>query len=294
MNKLKWVLVAVAIVLVVSAGGFVVWASDASQPMPEALAALQSDAQVAVETGRWIVFRPAITAPTTGLIFYPGGKVDARAYAPAAHAIAARGYLVVITPMPLNLAVLGVDKAADVIEAFPSIKHWAIGGHSLGGSMAASFARKHPDVIQGIVFWASYPADSDNLSATNFAVASIYASNDGLATGGRLSNESVGEIAANVRLTDVLPAGVAFTSWITQSGAALNGNTITWSAPSVPTNTVTTISFRATITGTGGATVENIVNVTAANADPAQASAVLTIARPYLIFLPLTLRNFGQ
>jgi pimeloyl-ACP methyl ester carboxylesterase len=185
-NKLKWVLVAVAIVLVVSAGGFVVWASDASQPMPEALAALQSDAQVAVETGRWIVFRPVITAPTTGLIFYPGGKVDARAYAPAAHAIAARGYLVVITPMPLNLAVLGVDKAADVIKAFPSIKHWAIGGHSLGGSMAASFARKHPDVIQGIVFWASYPADSDNLSATNLAVASIYASNDGLATGDKI------------------------------------------------------------------------------------------------------------
>ena len=106
MNKLKWVLVAVAIVLVVSAGGFVVWASDASQPMPEVLAALQSDAQVAVETGRWIVFRPVLTAPTTGLILYPGGKVDARAYAPAAHAIAARGYLVVITPMPLDLAVL--------------------------------------------------------------------------------------------------------------------------------------------------------------------------------------------
>jgi dienelactone hydrolase len=185
-NKLKWVLVAVAIVLVVSAGGFVVWASDASQPMPEALAALQSDAQVAVETGRWIVFRPVITAPTTGLIFYPGGKVDARAYAPAAHAIAARGYLVVITPMPLNLAVFGVDKAVDVMHAFPSIKHWAIGGHSLGGSMAASFARKHPDVIQGIVFWASYPAGSDNLSATNLAVASIYASNDGLATGDKI------------------------------------------------------------------------------------------------------------
>jgi hypothetical protein len=35
-NKLKWVLGVLAIVLVVSAGGFVVWASDASQPMPEA------------------------------------------------------------------------------------------------------------------------------------------------------------------------------------------------------------------------------------------------------------------
>ena len=58
-NKLKWVCGIVAIVLVAGAGGFVVWASDTSQPMPEALAALQSDAQVVVETGQWIVFRPA-------------------------------------------------------------------------------------------------------------------------------------------------------------------------------------------------------------------------------------------
>jgi len=186
MIKLKWISIGLVTVLILALGGFVVWASGASQPMPEALAALQSDAQVKVETGQWIVFRPVMTEPATGLIFYPGGKVDARAYAPSAHAIAAQGYLVVITPMPLNFAVFGVDKAVDVMHAFPSIKHWAIGGHSLGGSMAASFARKHPDVIQGIVFWASYPAGSDNLSATNFAVTSIYASNDGLATGDKI------------------------------------------------------------------------------------------------------------
>jgi dienelactone hydrolase len=187
-NKLKWILLVVAVVLVIGAGGFVIWASGASQPMPEALAALQPDAEVNVATGQWIVFRPAITQPTTGLIFYPGGKVDARAYAPAAHAIAAAGYLVVITPMPLNLAVFGIDKASDVIKAFPGVKRWAIGGHSLGGSMAASFANKHPDEIQGLVFWASYPADSDNLSATKFAVASIYASNDALATGSKIDH----------------------------------------------------------------------------------------------------------
>jgi dienelactone hydrolase len=156
--------------------------------MPEALAALQSDAQVKVEAGQWIVFRPAITLPTTGLIFYPGGKVDARAYAPAARAIAAQGNLVVITPMPLNLAVFGIDKATGVIKAFPSIKRWAIGGHSLGGSMAASFANKHPDKIQGLVFWASYPADSDDLSERNIAVTSIYGTQDGLATGPKIDH----------------------------------------------------------------------------------------------------------
>jgi dienelactone hydrolase len=188
MNKLKWIFLIVVIALIVGAGDFVIWASGASQPMPEALAALQSDADVNVATGQWIVFRPAITLPTTGLIFYPGGKVDARAYAPAARAIAAQGNLVVITPMPLNLAVFGIDKASDVIKAFPSIKRWAIGGHSLGGSMAASFANKHPDKIQGLVFWASYPADSDDLSERNIAVTSIYGTQDGLATGPKIDH----------------------------------------------------------------------------------------------------------
>jgi hypothetical protein len=187
-NRLKWVLVVVAILLVIGVGGFVAWASDTSQPMPEALAALQSDAQVKVEQGQWIVFQPVMTEPATGLIFYPGGKVDARAYAPAAHAIAAQGYLVVITPMPLNLAVFGIDKASDVIKAFPGVKRWAIGGHSLGGSMAASFAYKHPQAIQGLVFWASYPADSDNMSERDLVVASIYATNDGLATAAKIDH----------------------------------------------------------------------------------------------------------
>lgn len=188
MNKLKWILFSIAILLAVGAGGFVVWARGASQPMPEALVALQSDAQVKVEQGQWIVFRPAMTEPTTGLIFYPGGKVDARSYAPAAHAIAARGYYVVITPMPLNLAVFGIDKASDVMNAFPSVKRWAIGGHSLGGSMAANFVRRHPQAIQSLVFWASYPADSDDLSALNLAVASIYATEDGLATRAKIDH----------------------------------------------------------------------------------------------------------
>ncbi len=186
MIKLKWIFIGLVTVLVLALGGFVVWASGASQPMPEALAALQPDAQVKVETGQWIVFRPVMTEPTMGFIVYPGGRVDSRAYAPAARAIAAQGYLVVITPMPLNLAIFGVEKASDVIKVFPSIKRWAIGGHSLGGSMAASYINRHPQAIQGLVLWASYPADSDNLSSRSLAVTSIYGTRDGLATGDKI------------------------------------------------------------------------------------------------------------
>ena len=172
----------VPLVLILALGGFVIWASMAATPMPEALSALQSDAQVEVETEPWLVFRPVGGNPTVGLILYPGGRVDARAYAPTARALAQEGFLVVIVPMPLNLAVLGAGRATEVMAAYPEINTWAIGGHSLGGSMAATFSRQHPEQIEGLVLWASYPAGSDDLSGQDLAVVSIYGTRDGLAT----------------------------------------------------------------------------------------------------------------
>jgi pimeloyl-ACP methyl ester carboxylesterase len=154
--------------------------------MPEALSALRPDSQVRVEQGRWIVFQPIDGQPETGLIFYPGGRVDARAYAPAMRAVAAQGYLAVIVPMPLNLAVLAPDSAAEVMAAYPQVRHWAIGGHSLGGAMAARYAYSHPGAIDGLVLWASYPAASDDLSGAALRVVSIYGTRDGLATSDKI------------------------------------------------------------------------------------------------------------
>ena len=163
-------------------GGFVIWGSTPAKPMSEALAALQSDAQVTVTIGKWLVFSPAASGSTTGFIIYPGGRVDYRAYAPQAHAIATQDNLVVIVPVPLNLAVFNPNAAEAVMAAYPEIKHWAVGGHSLGGSMAANFAHSHPALVQGLVLWASYPASSDNLSQSGAKVLSISGTLDGLST----------------------------------------------------------------------------------------------------------------
>jgi hypothetical protein len=162
--------------------GFVVWASNSLQPMPVALAALQSDSQVQVKTEPWLEFRPVNETPSAGVIFYPGGKVDPRAYAPLMHQIAAQGYLAVIVPMPLNLAVLAPGKASQVIAAYPEIKHWVIGGHSLGGAMAAHFVKQIPALLDGLFFWAAYPSSGDDLSKESIKVVSISGSLDGLAT----------------------------------------------------------------------------------------------------------------
>jgi poly(3-hydroxybutyrate) depolymerase len=164
--------------------GFVGWASLAAQPTAHATAALQSDGQVNVTTTSqgWLLFEPANGQSDTGLIFYPGAKVDPRAYASEAHAIAAQGNTVVIVPMLLNLAVLSADRATEVIAVYPEIETWAIGGHSLGGAMAAQYAYNHPDTIDGLALWAAYPPDANDLSDTNLPVLSISGTNDGLAT----------------------------------------------------------------------------------------------------------------
>ncbi len=170
-------LVALGILLVVG----LVWLNDLADPSAEAAAALTSDAAVSVSTEGALEFQPA-EPTTTGFILYPGGRVAPEAYAPLARAIAEAGYLTVITPMPFGLAVLSPDAASGVIADHPEIEHWVVGGHSLGGAMAAQYAAGHQDLVDGLVLWAAYPADGTDLSGTDLAVASISASEDGLAS----------------------------------------------------------------------------------------------------------------
>jgi pimeloyl-ACP methyl ester carboxylesterase len=82
--------------------------------------------------------------------------------------------------MPLNLAVFGVGTANDVVGHYPNISSWAIGGHSLGGTMAAQFAFENPSKIEGLVLWAAYPASGTDLSKSSLLVTTIHGSNDGL------------------------------------------------------------------------------------------------------------------
>jgi hypothetical protein len=174
-----WVLLLIPVLVI---GGFVIWAETPLGPMPEALAALESDELVQVEQGEWFTFRPVGSTPDTGIIIYPGGRVDPRSYAPIARLLAEEGYLTIIVPMPLNLAVFNPGAATDVIAANPEIITWAVGGHSLGGAMAANFAHKNPGVIGGLFLWAAYPAESDDLSDQDVKVVSIYGTLDGLMT----------------------------------------------------------------------------------------------------------------
>jgi hypothetical protein len=178
-RRYKIILSVLTVVLAVVIA-FVVWAETPLGPMPEVNTALQSDSLVNVTTGKWLVFSPVQTNNNAGFIIYPGGRVNCKSYAPIAHAIAAKGYITIIVPMPLNLAVIGINKADAVIRSYPNIKTWAIGGHSLGGTMAAQYAYKHQSSIQALVFWAAYPVKSNDFSKTDVQAVTIHGTNDGL------------------------------------------------------------------------------------------------------------------
>jgi dienelactone hydrolase len=178
-NSGKIALIIIGAIVLLGVTGFVTWGLTPLGPISDALAALESNENVTVkDEGNYIVFTPTSHIPITGFILYPGGHVDHRSYAPIAQELASHGYMVSIVRMPLSLAVFGIDRADEVISAYPDMRYWVIGGHSLGGSMAAAYARSHSDKVQGVAFWASYPATSDDLSITDLKGLSTYGSND--------------------------------------------------------------------------------------------------------------------
>lgn len=161
MKRHRKLLAALLILLgagVLCVGGVFLYASDYSPADSTAAAAMVSTETVSVqETADGLVFLPA--EPVAGFIFYPGGLVDHAAYAPLMHALAEEGILCVLTDMPLRLAVLDMNAADGVAEKYPQVTRWSIGGHSLGGAMAASYAAAHPGDFAALALLAAYSTE---------------------------------------------------------------------------------------------------------------------------------------
>lgn len=178
-NKIRrWVLVAFAAVILGAIFWGIGWATYARPPFPEAVEALASDDQVKVTQDPWLTFSPISNPTNTGFIFYPGGRVDPKAYASLMREFASEGYLVVVPEMPINMAVFNPNIADQITAYYPEIQNWVIGGHSVGGAMAAQYTGNHPDIIDGLVIWASYPPDSTDISDLDIPVVSIYGSRE--------------------------------------------------------------------------------------------------------------------
>ena len=113
----------------------------------------------------------------SALIFYPGAKVEYTAYVPLLCQLAEKGVDVCLIKMPCNLAFLGQNKAEDVMKKYEYEK-WYLGGHSLGGAMAAYYAANHLDDLEGLILLAAY--STKDLQEDDFSVISLYGSEDGV------------------------------------------------------------------------------------------------------------------
>ena len=180
-SKKRLILLILLLVVVVAVAGFSYYVSDYYHADSNATEALSSNnGYSVVNNSESITFTPTNNKTTTGIIFYPGAKVQPEAYSVIASKLAQNGYTTIIVKMPFNLAIFGVDRANNVINQHNDIQTWVIGGHSLGGVFASDFAVKNQDKIKGVIYLAAYP--NTNASNASFKALSIRGSLDGLAT----------------------------------------------------------------------------------------------------------------
>ena len=151
-RKLIWIIPAAVVLLL--AVVFFVYVGIYYHADDYAKAALISDGEVVVTQTDYGWF---FDGPSTenALVFYPGAKVEETAYAPVCRELAGDGLDVCLVKMPFRLAVFGVNKAGDIMSQY-IYAHWYIGGHSLGGAMAASYASGHSDKLDGVILLAAY------------------------------------------------------------------------------------------------------------------------------------------
>ncbi|MBR3036535.1 MAG: alpha/beta fold hydrolase [Lachnospiraceae bacterium] len=153
-KKKLWIGVPVLLLLLLVCA-FLIYSAVYYHADGTALAALRSDETVSVSQTSygWFFDGPS---KEDALVFYPGAKVEEIAYAPLMRLLAERGMDVCLVKMPLRFAFFGMNRANDVMEQY-AYAHYYIGGHSLGGAIAANYAAENGEKLAGIILLAAYP-----------------------------------------------------------------------------------------------------------------------------------------
>ncbi|MFC0673224.1 alpha/beta hydrolase [Brachybacterium hainanense] len=181
----------VAVLALVAGIGFVTWAKlGVMGAETEPWEAVRGDPGILVEEdATTLVLRPGDATASTpegtgipaestlGLVFFPGAKVDAEAYAARlSHLVTEQDVTVVIVKPLLHLALLDPRGLDAFTGTSPAVTSWMVGGHSMGGVRACALA---PDA-SALLLFASYCAD--DISASDVPVLSLAGSEDELST----------------------------------------------------------------------------------------------------------------
>jgi len=153
----KWMkkaLLVILLLIIIVTGAFLIYASYYYKADDVAIKILENEDLVRVQEDFIVIH--STTPSDTALIFYPGAKVEYTAYLPILEKLSQNGITSVLIEMPLNFAILDPDAADEVFDELPEINYWYIGGHSMGGAMASSYAAENSEKIEGLVLLGAY------------------------------------------------------------------------------------------------------------------------------------------
>ena len=183
----KWVVLAIIAVIIVAAIGFKIYTQGYYKADMETITAIETRLEASVNSysdENGTVFLPEASVPRAVIVFYPGGKVEYKAYSGLMYEIASRGYICILPRMPENLAFLRINAVEKITAKYASdvdsVKNldWYIAGHSLGGVAASLYLEDKTDEYAGIILCASYP--NADFSDKDIRLLSIYGAEDGV------------------------------------------------------------------------------------------------------------------
>ncbi|RLQ86508.1 alpha/beta hydrolase [Mycetocola zhadangensis] len=179
-----------------------------------ALKAWTNDAITITDTDHSVILSPTSGASEQGLVFVPGAKVDPYAYLYKLSGIAEQGTTVVITKPILNLAIADPRPLDTFTADVPGVDRWLVGGHSLGGVKACTYATDAS--VDGLVLFGSYCAT--DLSRSGLPALSFVAENDGLSSPKKIADAS-GNLPGTSTAVEIAGANHAnFGNYGTQPG----------------------------------------------------------------------------
>lgn len=153
-KRIKLVIAIFLAVVLISVGSFLIYASYFYEAEDIAVELMEDDKDIKVVDNLTLV--KAEEPANTAMIFYPGAKVESIAYLPMLEKLKENGITSIIVEIPFNMAIFDSDAADDVFELFPEVENWYIGGHSMGGAMASSYASENKEKVEGLILLGAY------------------------------------------------------------------------------------------------------------------------------------------
>ena len=105
------------------------------------------------------------------IIFFPGARVEYKAYSKLMYKLAENGQDCFMLAMPFNLAFFNKNAPNKIINKY-NYENWYLSGHSLGGVVACMYTAKNSDNISGIITLSAYPSEQlpSNIEYISFYV----------------------------------------------------------------------------------------------------------------------------